>query len=301
VQSNVEASRRSEWVFAYARQLEGEGSKDQAIDYYRAGLRLDPTDGDARARLAVLEGGEVAAVADPRTDPNNPLTPDEIAEIPVWTEEDSAPPLERRAVSRDLARLPETTAVLIPVGEVPDWLIDALGLVIQRELGIPTVAASRAVELPPHTRFRGLVFGRQWDQYSLVQAFHHQLLSGDSYNTPAKWILVTGVDIYSDDANFLFSRTHPWGAVVSYARLGDLADRVQLIQRMGKNTLGAFVKSFGVPVSTDPNCVTSYTRNLAEFDAKGNRPSAQSLQLLRENLLTRNRGWASRSTSSTKQ
>jgi hypothetical protein len=291
--SNVEASRRPGWVFAYARQLEGQGDTEEARHYYRAGLRLDPTNEEAQARLAALDGEEFVLTADPRIDQRNPLTPDELAKLPLWRDRAVAARLERRPISPELSELNEVTAVIVPVGNVPDWLVDAIGAIIRWELGFPAIAASEAVRLPLHTRVRGVIIGRQWDHNALAREFFHQFLFDESFVSPTRWVLITDADIYSNNSNFLFSHNHPWGVVASYARFGDPEDdRNLMIQRMGKNVLSGLVKSFGVPISTDPNCVTSYTKGLGEFDAKGNRPNLRSLLLFREQLVARNRAWA---------
>ena len=62
------------------------------------------------------------------------------------------------------------------------------------------------------------------------------------------------------------------------ARFGEsVQDRPILALRTAKQSISALMQAFGVPKSSDRNCVTSYTHNLAEVDAKGNRPNAESL------------------------
>ncbi len=101
-----------------------------------------------------------------------------------------------------------------------------------------------------------------------------------------------------DNLHYVFSQAFPWGAVVSFARLGDFRQTPVLVsQRAAKATLGALVKSFGV-MSSDPNCVTSFSRSLPEFDAKGNRPSPESLARFRQQLQRRDAAWAAHVTPS---
>ena len=64
--------------------------------------------------------------------------------------------------------------------------------------------------------------------------------------------------------------------------------------RTAKQALCALLKSFKVPMSPDRNCVTSYTRNLDEFDAKGNRPNAETLTLFRQAVADMNAEWQNR-------
>ena len=68
-------------------------------------------------------------------------------------------------------------------------------------------------------------------------------------------------------------------------------DDALLRQRTAKQALGALLKSFNVPASTDRDDVTSYTRSLAEFDTKGNRPDAETLKLFRQAVADLNRQW----------
>jgi len=146
------------------------------------------------------------------------------------------------------------------------------------------------VPLPPHTRVRGLATGPQWDQVFLVQAFTNATKAFPK--APIKYLLITAVDTYMDDVNFVFSTTYDWGALVSSARFGKPKGNDSLLrQRTAKQALCALIKSFKVPMSPDRNCVTSYTRTLEEFDAKGTRPDAETLKLFRQAVADLNKGW----------
>ena len=54
LESNVLAAAHADWVVAYAESLEGE-DPERAAELYRAVLRLDPTNEDARGRAARLD------------------------------------------------------------------------------------------------------------------------------------------------------------------------------------------------------------------------------------------------------
>jgi predicted Zn-dependent protease len=137
---------------------------------------------------------------------------------------------------------------------------------------------------------RGLATGPQWDQASLVQAFTNATRSFP--NAPIKYVLITAADIYMQEANYVFSTTYYWGAVVSAARFGEpKGDDALLRQRTAKQTLCALLKSFNVPMSPDRNCVTSYTRSLEEFDAKGNHPNPETLKLFQQAVADMNARW----------
>jgi predicted Zn-dependent protease len=132
--------------------------------------------------------------------------------------------------------------------------------------------------------------GPQWDETSLVQVFTNATRFFPK--APIKYILITPVDIYVQDANYVFSTTYNWGAVVSSARYGGPPrDDTLLRQRTAKQALCALLKSFNVPASTDRDDVTSYTRSLAEFDMKGNHPDAETLKLFQQAVADVNNKW----------
>ena len=136
------------------------------------------------------------------------------------------------------------------------------------------------------------MIGRQWSDRSLIQAFDHQ--HGKLPRSAAKFLLLTSADIYSGESNFVFSRSYGWGAVVSTARFASepqVWGAPSLTERAAKQALGAIVKGFGFQPSSDPLCVTSYSNGLPQFDAKGNRPTAETLAAFQERLRERDRIW----------
>jgi predicted Zn-dependent protease len=208
--------------------------------------------------------------------------------LPLWKEGEVAPSLPTCPVRRDLERLPRTTVALVRFGGVPDAIADAIGDVVWRELSLPTCLLSQRVALPSPTRTH--LLGKQWSLESLRSAF--QLAASPFPDAPLKYLLISPVDIYTSDTNFVFSASYSWGAVVSYKRFGDLeTDFYQVAHSAAKQTLGALVKSFDVPRSIDPNCVTSYTNGLDQFEEKGNRPSDETLELFLNALSDENQEW----------
>jgi predicted Zn-dependent protease len=162
--------------------------------------------------------------------------------------------------------------------------------VIHNELDLPVFVSPDSVPLPPHTRVRGLATGPQWDEAAMVRAFTNAIKAFP--NAPIKYLLVTPVDIYTGDVNYVFSTTYEWGGMVSYARFGgENTGDFLLRHRTAKQSLCALLKSFNVPASGDHNCVTSYTRNLVEFDAKGNRPDDETKKLFRHAVADLNQAW----------
>jgi len=294
--SNVEAAHYTDWVVAYAAELERQGEPERAADTYRRAARLAPQDRSIRERLAALEarlGPELREAAVPPRDPRSRargIPPDVFAQLPFWAADGptyEAPPC---SIDASLEEVPGTTVVLVPLGEVPIRLTNAIGDVLRSELGLPSCRARQGPTLPEATRIRGIVFGRQWSVEALAEDFVAWVRPAP--HAPLRFLLVTGADIYSRDSNFVFSTTYPWGAVLSYARYGDLDDEWELVRhRTAKQALGALLKSFGLPPSSDPNCVTSYSNGLQQFDAKGNRPNAETFSKFQERVEAADERW----------
>lgn len=138
--------------------------------------------------------------------------------------------------------------------------------------------ASDSVPLMKATRIHGLIVGEQWNVDELQRAFIGAYPALPSARL--KYVLLTRNDIYQNGTNFVFSASYPWGAIVSAARFIAMGSNdEEILERMAKQTLCAVLKSFGLPASTNRECVTSYVRSLDEFDRKGNRPDAQTLIL----------------------
>jgi predicted Zn-dependent protease len=284
LKDNVLAGRYADWVVRYARQLDAQWKFQQAIHFYQEGVRLNPTNRAAYERLSALEakvsGKPVAVQSKPAINPS----------APYWTADKPIINLPRHSINSDLENVWGCTVVIVAVGDVPDKMLDSVGTVIHDELGLPVCVAPDSVPLPPYTRRRGLATDPQWDETSIFQAFSNAVPALPP--APIKYVLITPADIYWNDDNYVFSISSSWGAVVSYARFGggNTSDYL-LRQRTAKQTLGALIKSFGVPASTDRNCVTSYTQDLEEFDAKGNRPNAETMRLFQEAVAAANQRW----------
>jgi predicted Zn-dependent protease len=280
----VVAGSHADWVMRYARELDARGETSLAIHYYREALRLDSNDANAHARLAILEAeSSVIGAPDSTMVSGDPLAP-------YWTTWQLVLPSERCVIDRNLDRVAGCTVVLVAVGQVPDRMMDAAAWVIREELKLPVCVADLVVPVPPHTRVKGLLTGRQWACDELVKALQRAVKTFP--DAPVKYLLVTPVDIYTGDANYVFSGSYNFGAVVSFARYGNSknVDDV-LVQRTAKQALCALIKSFPVPTCPRRECVTSYTRSLAEFDAKGNRPCAETLAAFRRSVDEMNERW----------
>jgi predicted Zn-dependent protease len=284
--NNVVAAQNAAWLFDYAQELEAVERRSEAAQLYRQVLILQPTDELAAERLAALGGRRV------------PLLPIEDARFvsawerayqPLWLPNQRPMQLPGCTVDTDgLRSLDGATIIIVPVGAVPESLMNATGNVIEREFGLSACIATRSIPLPEPGRLRGLIFGRQWRDESFVEAFQRTF----EWNTihPARFLLITGKDMYVKDTNYVISTSYPWGALLSYARF-DEGDELLLTQRTSKQALGALATTLGVPRSSDPLCVTSYTKSVDEFDAKGNRPNRETLGILRREIRELNRQW----------
>ena len=203
-----------------------------------------------------------------------------------------AHPIPPCRIDAGLESVPGTTVVLVSLGSLAPGFVEAVGDVVREELELPVCRVDPPVALPDADRIRGVVFGRQWNTDNLVR--HFVELSEPLPRAPVKYLLLTGVDIYSEETNFVFSTSAPFGAVVSYARYGDPdAAREPVRHRFAKQALGALIKTFGLPPAPDPNCVTSYSNGLEQFDAKGNRPSAATFRELRARVEAQDARWRS--------
>lgn len=298
LENNVVAGAHADWVFEYARELARAGEVNRAIYYYEEGLHLAPHSDGVRVRLAALRPGSSdpralsGPVVDPRPDAEG-RSATQLARLGFWAEGARVPIAQKCQIDESLAEVERTTIVLLRAGDVPTSMIDAVADVIQRELGVPVCAVPEAIPLPDASRVRGVVFGRQWSVQALAQAIFEEI-PPDLPNAPLKFMLVTPVDIYSPGSNFVYSSTYTWGSVISYARYGDLAsDPIGVRHQTSKQALAAVVKSFGVPPSTDPNCVTSYADGPAQFERKGNRPNLASFTLFRERVDAIDTTWQS--------
>jgi predicted Zn-dependent protease len=294
--STVQAASHTDWVVEYAAELEAQGELERAADLYRKAARLAPQVKFINERLAAhehkLNPGLGEADVQPR-DPRNRargIPPDEFARLPFWIPDGPTVEVPSCSVDGSLEEVSGTTVVLVTVGDVPFQVTNAIGDVLHLELGLSSCRAQESPVLPDATRFRGVVFGRQWSIESLVKNFHQWVQPVP--NAPLRFLLVTGVDIYSQDSSFVFSGTYSWGAVLSYARLGDVDGEWETVRhRTAKQAIGSLLKSFDLPPSSDPNCVTSYSNGVPQFDAKGNRPNTETFLRFREKVDAEDRRW----------
>jgi predicted Zn-dependent protease len=218
------------------------------------------------------------------------LSADELARLPFWDGERPLHPVPSCGIDASLEAVPRTTVALLALGPVPPALVEAVGDVLREELDLPACRVDEPLPLPDANRIRGIVVGRQWNADSLVRHFRERF--EPLPEAPLKYLLLTGADIYSEGSNFVFSHSAAFGVVLSYARYGDPDAEWETVRhRTAKQALGALVKSFGLPPASDPNCVTSYSNGIPQFDAKGNRPIPSTFRLFRERVEAQDARW----------
>jgi len=288
LRNNVVAGAHADWVFDFASELERRGDRESAIAYYEKGVRLAPWSAGAHERLAALRqqldpGAGASAPADPRPQASG-LTPAEFAHRAYWVDDRPLQPPPACTHGSPSDRPSATTVVLLRIGEVSRRVTDAIGHVVREELALPVCLSPDVFPLPSPTRIRGLVFGRQWSERSLVDVVAPEILE-KSAKSPIRFLVITGVDLYAENSNFVYSASYPWGALLSYARYGDLELEPETVRHFAaKQALAGLVKSFGIPTSPDPNCVTSYADGPEQFARKGNRPNAASFVSFRQRV-----------------
>ena len=282
--NNIVAGRYPDWVLGYADELFERGQLQAAAFYYREVLRLAPNEPQALRTLALLQG-RIPEVIRANAVSSRP--------VPFWTPDQPVIKSPRLKIGPDLEQVEGCTVMIAAVGEVPDQVLDSIAHAVRHELDLRVYVSPDVVPLPPHTRVRGLATGRQWSQEAIVKAFMGAVPAFPK--APIKYLLITEVDLYDTEANYTFSVSYrQFGALVSIGRFGDPGTSEALLcHRAAKQSLCALIKSFEIPPSPDRNCVTSYTHDLVEFDAKGNRPNAATTAVLQQRVADINRAWHS--------
>jgi hypothetical protein len=283
LKDNVVAGRHAHWVARYAADLATDSRPAQALGYYQAAKSLDPQSAEVASAIEQLErdheartlSSEAAVDAPPPVAASNraPLLPSGFDSVR----------LPRTALDHRLSQLPGVYVVLVPIGPVEEYKLQAVRAGLHRELGLDCLVARDEVPLPEHSRRRGFVIGKQWSIEVMMDAFRASFPQPPV--APVKYLVVTEADIYSGNANFLFSAWAPWGAILSTARYEMNGENTHLVaERTAKQSLCAILKSFGVPASSDPDCVTSYSNGLRQFDQKGSRPAPETRRIFQEHV-----------------
>jgi hypothetical protein len=143
LKDNVLAGRYADWVLRYAYELEEKGESNEAIHFYREGVRLDPANRAAYERLTALEALESGETTESHAGASIAVR------APYWTADKPVVKPPRHAINLDLETVEGWTVVVVPVGNVPDEILDSVGYAIRNELGLPVFISPDTVKLPP--------------------------------------------------------------------------------------------------------------------------------------------------------
>lgn len=284
LKNNVLSGYYAGWISRYAEDLEKRGDAQQAIRLYEEALRREPNQPIAAQRLKAL-------LAENIRQPVQLGTPTQsLVNSSYWTNFSTLPHATRHSINIEMESVPSCTVVIVPFEGVDDRLLDAVAFVVHQELKLPVLVAPNHVSLPPYSRKRGLATNPQWKTDAIFTAFTNSV--GYFPRAPIRYLVVTSTDIYIDQTSYIFSQAFPWGAILSSARFGDPNQNLETVcHRTAKQSLCALIKSFDVPPSLTPGCVTSYANGLQEFDAKGNRPSPETWAQFQQALAEINQNW----------
>lgn len=274
---SIEAGRHAGLLVDYARDLEAERRWTDAATVYQRALALDALlvaghEGLARAHEAL---GDAAASAEARlaaraaADQMN----SNAAGVAVEEEIGKADPLP----AFDWRPAERLRVCLVPIGRVPDRLLDVAGNRLARELGVEVYRwTDTPPPLPEAGRKAGLLGDPQWSPVPLYQAFLDRLRveeeRGRQVRGAWQFLLVTDADLYTPDANFVFAVSFPVHGVVSFARFGDERDE-RRSERLAKQMMATAIKCFGVRQAGRADCVTAYVRSVDELDRKPMQPA----------------------------
>lgn len=262
----IPASGHSEDLFAYADDLVATGRLADAVTVYERGLEVDPHNQPARQKLSVIS--KKIGISSRYDD----VKPESAASrnTRLWVAAETVTPVR---VMPDPPS-PFFSLVLVPVGDVPPRLLDRLAAELTSRIRLPVYRYATPVPLPPPDRTFGVIGGRQWHPRSLQARF----LETRPTKGALQYLIVTPHDLFIDDSNYVFGASGGMLGYISYARFhsSDAAPENDglLIDRLAKQVLSTSIKGFGL-TSPNTDCVTTFCRDLTEFDLKSQLPSDQ--------------------------
>lgn len=150
---NVQASKQADKIFAAATRLFDDGRIEEAKVYFQTGLQLAPWDMSQQlnfAKVLLALGENDRAIS--------------VAKLVYETSEDASLLLQSSEISgivspTQVAPLPaanfdKPVIVLVPIGEVDDWIVQSAGARLFETLGSPVYVSSTAIALPaPHRSY----------------------------------------------------------------------------------------------------------------------------------------------------
>jgi hypothetical protein len=274
---SIEAGRHAGLLVSYARDLEAERRWADAVRVYKRAVALDALlvaghEGLARAHEAL---GNIAAASEARlaaraADDRKSANAAGVAVEAEVVKVDPLPAFDWRPAER-------LRVCLVPIGRVPDRLLDVAGNRLARELGVEVYRwTDTPPPLPEAGRKAGWLGNPQWSPVPLYQAFVDRMRAEEAEGRQARgawqFLIVTDADLYAPDANFVFAVSFPVHGVVSFARFGDEQD-AKRPERLAKQMMATAIKCFGVRQAGRADCVTAYVRSLDELDRKPMQPA----------------------------
>lgn len=174
--------------------------------------------------------------------------------------------------------------VLVADSQTPVAVLDVVGSVLRRELGVPVYRHPQQVDLSG-------VQGRQDRRGNKVQLGIDQVWNAMAAQIPLpefeprQHLLITARDLHGSGRNYLYNApVGPQGGLVSYHRLGKHEDPLNdrdLLDDLCKQALATTIKSLTIYPCPDPRDVTAYVNGPLQLARKGRHPLPATLTAYR--------------------
>lgn len=279
----VTFQRHAGALIPYALELEQAGQIQNAGDLLNLASRCDGTNPEIQEEFAdfLERHGQPLESTVYRQLAADLRTGDAMKVSSEGYDFDHATPLPVFAVN-----IPTNHAVvLVADRNTPPALLDLVGAVLRKELGVKVYRHPKVIDIETTTRKRGLTS----DQVSIDDAWKEATAQlGGKPTGPHQLLVITSRDLFAPGVNFLYgSPTSPGSGIVSYARFGRLkdptADRT-LLDALCKQAISTVIKSLTIYPSPDPRDVTAYVNGFFQLSKKGRRPLPATLTAYREQI-----------------